>query len=71
MMGIQSDYVAYCFDAAVRTWGTWIENKLGERSNLGYAKHSLENLLQGKTGRTADPSAFAGSARLMETAAKQ
>jgi len=68
VMGIQSDYAAYCFDSAVRSYGVWVENKLSERSNLGYPKHDLENLLQGKEGRSLDPSQFASTSKLMEWA---
>lgn len=44
-MGIEDEYVAYCFDSAVRMFGVFIENKLGERSNLGYPRYSLQGLL--------------------------
>ena len=70
-MGIEDGYAAYCFDAAVRTWGVWIENKLAERSNLGYPKHDLENLLEGKLGRSKAPSQFASASSLMELAERQ
>jgi len=63
-MGIDDEYVAYCFDAAARTWGVWIENRLSERTNLNLPRHSLENLLQGKLGRSKAPSEFGSVASL-------
>jgi len=62
-MGIEDEYTAYCFDGAVRTFGVYIQNKLQEKSNLGHAKHTIENLLEGRLGRGmkqfADPGGLA------------
>lgn len=74
-MGIEDEYAAYCFDAAVRTWGVWIENKLSERTNLGYPRYSLQGLLSSdnpddwKKGRLEGQ--FGSGADLIESAERQ
>jgi len=65
VVGIENTWTAYCFDSAVRMFGVWVENKLSERTNLRLPKHDLENLLQGKLGRSKAPSQFANVASLI------
>lgn len=32
MIGLQNDYVAYCFDDVVYTWGVFVENEMEKAS---------------------------------------
>lgn len=54
MAGIEGTWEAYCLDSAVSLFGNWVEGKLSERTNVGMPRHSLDNLLQGKTGRSME-----------------
>jgi len=52
--GLEADdtWLCFCVDEAVSAWGNWIESRLSERTNVGAPRHSLDNLLRGKLGRS-------------------
>ena len=41
----RNPWVAWQFDNAVSTFGTWVENKLAERTKDNKPKHRIEKLL--------------------------
>ena len=57
IVGVESTWAAYCLDAAVCAFGTFVENKLSERDKWGRPRYDLERLLSDEPhkGRFADP----------------
>ncbi len=52
MLGVVDRWAAFCLDECVAVWGNWVEGKMSERTNVGMPRHSLDNLLEGKLGRS-------------------